>query len=147
MKLIIGDWSKDGHNQSDAIIFCTNYPVEVVRQAYKDSCKLTGLQFNHNEDYTGLGVGRKYGSWRLMVTEYEKSGLDTEALEALNGYGIDTEEYEENQSNENFANLWWDFVKLSLPDLKVSNLSDDIPNINGYWNEDLNVQFGYGLYY
>ena len=44
VKLVIGDWSGDGHGQSEEFVFETNKTVEEIGQAYKDSCKLTGLQ-------------------------------------------------------------------------------------------------------
>jgi hypothetical protein len=48
-----------------------------------------------------------------------------------------------------FLYLWTEFVKLSLPDLIINKIAEDnsIPVINGYWNDNLNVQFGYGLYH
>ena len=56
MKLTIGDWSKDGHNRMEHYYLNSNYDVHQVREAYKNSCKKTGVTFNHNEDYTGLGL-------------------------------------------------------------------------------------------
>ena len=49
-KLVLGDWSKDGHKQSEDFLFDCNYDVHKIRQAYKDSCKKLGVAF-HDEDY------------------------------------------------------------------------------------------------
>ena len=40
------------------------------------------------------------------------------------------------------------FIGLSMPqDWKYEHyIDDEIEPINGWWNKDLNVQFGYGLY-
>jgi hypothetical protein len=49
-----------------------------------------------------------------------------------------------------FTEIWIWFVKLSLPEntiLEKADVKDKIPVINGYWNKNLNVQFGYGLYH
>jgi hypothetical protein len=54
--ILIGDWSSDGHGKSESFVLNGNYPVKMLRQAYKDSCKLTGVQFNHNYNYTGIRV-------------------------------------------------------------------------------------------
>ena len=61
-KLVLGDWSEDGHGISEDFLFECNYDVHKIRQAYKDSCRKLGVTFNYNEDYTGLGLG--YGSER-----------------------------------------------------------------------------------
>lgn len=164
VRLTIGDWSGDGHEVSEDFIFESNKNVEEIRQAYKDSCKLTGLSFNHNEDYTGLKLG--YDTERQIATEYEECTISKLAVEILLKHGIDVwkdfAEYELDfvpddddfyiEGSENFVGIWIAFVKLSLPDLimeeasfKRSELSS-IPVINGWWNDSLNCQFGYGLY-
>ena len=150
VKLTIGDWSQDGHNQYDVSVFESNKTVKEIQEAYKESCKKTGLSFNHNEDYTGLGLG--YGTERQIATEYEESELSELADEILTSFGIDTSEYNEDTSPDNFEKLLIDFIKLSLPDLELEEASfkkselNKIPAINGWWNENLNCQFGYGLY-
>jgi hypothetical protein len=148
MQLNIGDWSKDGHNISEAKVFEVNHPVSVVRQAYKDSCEETGIQFNHNEDYTG-GLCSRYGSWRQLFTEYESNTVSQEAYEILAEYIPHIADYLDGDEEsgyycEDFPSLWWAFVKISLPDLKYTPVKFE--HINGYWNKELNVQFGYGLF-
>lgn len=55
--------------------------------------------------------------------------------------------YESFYSN-GYVKLWFWFVRLSLPDMMIDlpKEEDTIPCINGYWNGNLNVQFGYALY-
>lgn len=167
MYLVLGDWSKDGHNQSEKILVECNLPVEKIQQAYKDSCKLTGISFNINENFTGLKYDVKdYKNYDeyfdaqkrgLIATEYEDSSLNTHCLEQLKKFGFDlkiiygddydTEDNEELYLDESsFTKLWFWFVKLSLPELQFIVVEDNIPVINGYWNKNLNVGFGYGLY-
>ena len=150
VKLTLGDWSNDGHGKYEEIIYKSNYPVSVIRQAYKDSCKLTGVQFNHNEDYTGNGVGTKHNSPYKIWTEYEDSSILEEAYEILKKYIEFPEDYYELDLDNNIdrANLIMKFIGLSMPqDWKYEHyIDDEIEPINGWWNKDLNVQFGYGLY-
>lgn len=162
VKLNIGDWSKDGHSQSESIIFNTNKSVEEIQQAYKASCKLTGLSFNHNEDYTELNLNWQHPEYddRKIATEYESSEISKLAEEILLKHGIDVwEGYDMNVYNkkedlapidgvDHFVELWIKFVKLSLPDLILERIEEKeiIPSINGYWNKNLNCQFGYGLF-
>lgn len=150
VKITIGDWSQDGHNQYEEFVFESNKSVNEIRQAYKNSCKLTGLSFNHNEDYTGLSLG--YGTERQIATEYEEAELSDLAKEILSTFNVNYSSYEEDSSPDKFLQLLVSFIKLSLPDLvleeaafKKSELKD-IPPVNGWWNDELNCGFGYGLF-
>jgi len=151
VKLTIGDWSGDGHSVSEILVYESNKSVEEIRQAYKNSCKLTGLSFNHNEDYTGLNLG--YGTDRQIATEYEDSNLSELAVNIFEKYKIKSYiPFQEEPDANTFTNLLIDFIKLSLPDLILEEASykkselKDIPAINGWWNDSLNCQFGYGLF-
>ena len=160
VRLVLGDWSDDGHGKHKEILYKSNYPIDKIQQAYKDSCKLTGVQFNHNEDYTG-GLCSGYGSWRQIFTEYESSSIRPEAIEALRNHGLNPADYcEEIYTDEDFesdnsmpfytdsaAELIMAFIALSMPkdwEYKKADIKADA--INGWWG-NLNVQFGYGLFY
>jgi len=155
VKLTIGDWSQDGHNQYDEFVYESNKSVQEIRQAYKDSCKLTGIQFNHNKDYTEV-IGNKYGTERHICTEYEDNSVSDLAKEILKKHGIklwrDGEEDYYIESIEEFIDILIQFIKLSLPDLVLEEASfkkselKNIQPINGWWNDELNHQFGYGLF-
>lgn len=149
MKLVLGDWSNDGHGQSEEIVIVANHSVEDVQQAYKDSCKLTGVSFNHNKDYTEVKRDYDEAEKYRIATEYEDNCVSPEVVEILSKYeGFDkfgmTDEY--FSLDEIFSDLWFWFVKLSLSDLEYEIVEDTVPVINGYWNKNLNVQFGYGLF-
>lgn len=152
-KVPIGDWSSDGHSKCDEYILCCNYSVETVRQAYKDSCSLTGVQFNHNEDYTGI-IGNKYGTERHICTEYDNPYISQFAYDILVEKGLDLthldkdddEDYYIIGDSKEFLDILMNFIKLSLPDLEFELMGEDLPYLNGYWNKELNVQFGYGLF-
>ena len=152
VKLTIGDWSQDGHNEFEIFVYEVNKSVEEIRQAYKDSCKKTGVQFNHNVNYTGL-VERSY---EKICTEYEDDKIREDAIEILKNFDFDLSKYCNEDFGfddvEQFCELILNFIKLSLLDLtweeaafKKSELKTIEP-INGWWNTSLNVQFGYGLF-
>lgn len=159
MYLVLGDWSDDGHGKYDKVLVESNKSVKEIQDAYKASCKLTGVSFNHNDDYTEIKRDYKEQEKYHIATEYEQ-GFDVsdEAKQALRDAGFDADKHfafgmdeEGDQVEDNdvvFLHLWTEFVKLSLPDLIINKISEDnsIPVINGYWNKNLNVQFGYGLY-
>ena len=153
VKLTIGDWSKDGHGLSEFFVYEVNKSVSEIRQGYKDSCKKLGLQFNENKNYSGLAEHFDYGTNLHICTEYERDLLSVEAKDILFNNGIDINEYfDECVELEGFAELIMAFIKISVPDLiweegsfKRSELKTIEP-INGWWNDELNVTFGYGLF-
>ena len=152
-KLALGDWSEDGHGISEDFLFECNYDVHKIRQAYKDSCRKLGVTFNDNEDCTGLGLG--YGSDRQVWTEYREDGISRTAFEILNEAGCFNEiDYYEDRGeyclkeDEDCAKLIMNFIALSMPEDFTYKLIEqqDYECINGYWNDELNCQFGYGLF-
>ncbi|MGG2091331.1 hypothetical protein AB1283_01015 [Bacillus sp. S13(2024)] len=159
-KVPVGDWSEDGHNQSkDFYVYC-NYPVEQMRQAYKDTCKKIGLQMNHNTNYIGIEI-RGFRSWRYLLTEYEESSICEDAVEILleHGFefdGIDGDRDENNKfvlqkaafSEEGVLNLFMWFISYSMPeDFEWEQVTFNAEPIVGYWCDGLNHQIGYGVFY
>jgi hypothetical protein len=167
MYLNVGDWSGDGHEKHDQVLIESNLPVKDVQQAYKDSCKLTGVQLNHNEDYTGVKRDWKVARDFQILTEYESSKITSNQFKMLFEHGLrvemladwngeDSVEYAEESldgydiySVDAYVKFWMWFTMLSNPKLKLTwkpPEDEGIPNINGYWDKNLNVQFGYGVY-
>ena len=151
-KLELGDWSEDGHKISESFLFDCNYDIHKIRQAYKDSCKKLGVTFNYNEDYTGLGLG--YRSERLIWTEYQEASMSETAFEILDNAGC-FEDIEYRKSDDGYylngskdsARLIMKFISLSMPnDFRYKFVQEpQIESINS-WNDELNQQFGYGLF-
>ncbi len=149
MYLVLGDWSDDGHGKTDKVLYKVNHTVEKVQQAYKDSCRLTGISFNHNEDYTSRGRKLLDSKDYQICTEYQRPDLSKEVMNVLEKFKcplVKNLKASEFFVDDMFADLWWWFVSLSLNDLQWEEIEDETPVINGYWNKNLNVQFGYGLY-
>lgn len=114
VKLTLGDWSGDGHCHYNVYKYISNYPTNMIQQAYKESCKKTGLSFSDNADYTGLNLG--YDSAGLIWTEYGEDCISKEACQILKEYGIDVEEYCDDLeiqcfSKEAAVKLIMDFIK------------------------------------
>ena len=148
MYLVIGDWSQDGHNQSYKVLCESNKTLVEVQEAYKQSCKNTGVSFNHDEDYTDLVLDHKHTN--QVCTEYEENTISEENKKLLIEYGVvfddnlDAEDFQED-----FENVLLQFIKLADPSMVLNSMpkeKDIIPYINGYWDDTLNVQFGYGLF-
>lgn len=150
IKIPIGDWSDDGHGKCEVFEIESNYPVKDLQEAYKASCKLTGLQFNHNQNYTGLPEHNQYRTERHICTEYEDGSLSEFAIEVLQEHGINLDEIltdGEYLDPNSFARLILEFINLSMPkDWIWKFIENEGEYLNGFWNGNLNVQFGYGLF-
>ncbi len=149
MILNVGDWSGDGHGKNTELIYNVNHTVKEVQEAYKKSCNDTKVSFNHN-DYTNSDRSYTESQKYLICTEYQDVILNQTVYDILvNFIPQETlmsfiEDYDNEFYIEDFEGLWWEFVKISLPDLTYDEQLQDIPEINGYGN--LNAQFGYGLF-
>lgn len=159
MYLVLGDWSDDGHGKYEKVLVESNKSVREIQDAYKASCSLTGVSFNINQDYTGRNREWSVAEEYCIATEYEQGfEISDKVKQGLKDAGFDVEKHfsfgmdeDGDQVEDNdviFLYLWTEFVKLSLPDLVINKIPEDngIPVINGYWDKNLNVQFGYGLY-
>ena len=159
MYLVLGDWSGDGHGISEKVLIESNVSVQEIQEAYKASCKLTGVSFNHNNDYTGIKRNYEEALKYHACTEYQNDLFTSETVAILKNHGLSDNFLnklalvEDDGSNgyylyqDKYIKLWIWFVKLSLPSIAIlEQVEDEIPVINGYWDKNLNVQFGYGLY-
>ena len=148
MYLVIGDWSGDGHDKYQKILVEVNKTVEEVQNAYKKSCKLTGISFNGNEDYTERYRNWEEADYYQIAVNYEEYKLSEGVLSVLKEFKCPQtiiDNYNDD-AVDGYLGLWLWFVNLSLKDLQYNKLNDSIPNINGFWDKNLNVSFGYGLY-
>lgn len=167
-KVPVGDWSKDGHNQHTDYYVTANYPVEDMRQAYKDTCKKIGLQLNHSTNYTGIeGATRRYEKtgeeWRVLLAEYGECAIDERAYRILLEHGFDFERIDgmrdENDQivpddeegvffcEEGVFDLFMWFVAYSMPkDFEYKEFKLKAEPIIGWWCNGLNHQIGYGVF-
>lgn len=158
-RLVLGDWSEDGHGiLKEVLIECNCNDVVDIQNAYKASCKKLGVQFNDDKDYTGKNL--PYGDPHFIWTEYGDSNMSAVAYDILNKAGcfdgIDIEENDDGRYYiesiegcvlEEHAKVIMNFISLSMPDdFTYQIVKNNYPCINGYWNGNLNVQFGYGLF-
>jgi hypothetical protein len=151
VKITIGDWSEDGHNQSEDFVFEVNKSVIEIQNAYKASCKLTGLIFDSNENHTNIkDLDWKHPEFekRQVFVEYEQNTLSDFAKNIISNHGLKLPTGEP----ENFCYFMFEFIKLSLPDLTFEEASFKkselklITPINGWWSKNCNETWGYGLF-
>jgi hypothetical protein len=69
--LEVGDWSNDGHNQSEKFTIACNAPMAAVKDAYNKGTALLGFDFV-----------------KECCVEYEESSIETEKVKKLAEFGI-----------------------------------------------------------
>ena len=162
MHLVLGDWSGDGHGKSFNILLKSNSSVKEVQEAYKASCCLTGVSLHDvngkDEDYTGKNRDYQDANKYAVAINYEDNFIPKECATVLTRFGFNPKDFKiDPKSDESgnlkiyedsFVKLWIWFTKLSNPKLELELVTgeEQIPTINGFWDKNLNVQFGYGLY-
>lgn len=132
-RLVLGDWSQDGHNIVQHIIIEANYSVEELRSAYYKSHKLTRVNFDN--------ICEEYEDSKLHEPEYKKFQKHNCPFEKL---GIDEDDLYLDENSYVKLLMW--FISLSIPDLKWKKTDDGLPNFNGYWSKEGPSSLGYGLY-
>jgi len=155
MFLVLGDWYSNVSFNYERILVLSNKTVIEIQNAYKTSCKLTGVSFHRSNDPSD----QKEAYDHFIATDRDQGfEVSDETKQALNLHGYNFDEHLAFGFNEDnmqvklnsaiFLHLWTEFVKLSLPDLIITAYDGTtaIPVINGYWDDELNVYFARGLY-
>lgn len=173
-KISIGDWSHDGHNQSDQYYFWSLTPLIDIQNAFKESCKKYGLIFDCNND---LDIKSEYD---YIFCDYEDCQIKIELLSYFQSIGIDVkkyfdyedsklveyneyinslkdhEDYKISKCNVYFKNIdlmpdfIMDIAKLSMKfeyEPASHTHGEKIKPFNGWWTDnEMNIGIGYGLY-
>lgn len=159
--ITIGDWSQDGHNGYTCFDYTASHPVEAQRDAYHHSVAATGIRFHE----------RGRDDPNVVCAAHDDDVVTGYHLEVLRRCAkVDGTEFGDDGPNgfipsrEKFARMILWFIGLSLPGFQHGALrcSDERhgrwargggggipipPNpLNGWWNDNLNLQFGYGLF-
>lgn len=143
--LPIGDWSKDGHSQSENITMEMNKSKEEIIDAYHKTTELLNMTFDSN-DMIGSNPIRLINGW-------EDDKLSREVADILSSHGVNFELFGDYYPEkdcyfldaEDAAILFMEFVKISLPDLEYKRINNKTPYLFGYWG-DLNISVGYGVF-
>ena len=142
-KIHIGDWSKDGHNQSESFIIESTKPNNEVQQAFKDAG-------------TKIGVISEGAYPRFLIAdEYEDYRLPTNYAEALTDAGVEIDDLVYNDGTDKEPDYMFEephalavlIMRIAQTELQFEFkfVDDEVPHFNGYWG-DLNMSFGYGLF-
>lgn len=139
--LVIGDWSKDGHNQSEFVYFEHNKTEEEIKNAYLKACKKIGVQLHDHKKNS-------------ILSDYEESSISKEIYDKLVNSGVNMEAIELDDpcedeyafNSDSVALLFLEMVKVTLPDFEYKITEQEKP-INGFWSDGFNHSIGYGVFY
>lgn len=135
VRLVVGDWSKDGHGQSDTYIYEVNLTKQDLLAAYKVGCKRLSLKVsaeNYREAYLNF------------CEDYQDPKVPPEVVRALRAEGLDPDELFECWSGDGgdedyvgtvdaWPELWLAIAKLGEPSLTYAQVyGDDSIEIGGY---------------
>lgn len=145
--LPIGDWSEDGHSESENFTVSVNKTKHELIDAYHETAKRLNMTFATN-DMAELSPIRLLNKWG-------DSTLTADVAKQLRAGGVDLSGITDAEINEagdfkycspkDAAHLFMAFIKASLPDLTWSFVDDDDIYLFGYWGE-LNISVGYGCF-
>lgn len=142
-QLIIGDWSQDGHNQTERVIVKANKEPSEIIESYRVIERKSGISLDKN---TSKGCSQILG-------EYEESNIDPESIKKLKDAGVEIPDGDDEDNEdgsvwmdpERVVQLFMNMAKAHIPDLEYKILQDEIPTINGFWKKELGG-IGYGLF-
>lgn len=144
LKVILGDWSDDGHSEKETICLKVNLTRNLIVQAYRESCEKYNLIFHDDyEDKKNLKI--------LMDDNFNQEAVEIlHKIFLAGGIKDNPELYDDEEiefsRKEKFVILLFKFIKLSLPNLEWEFIEEDIPYLNGYWQDDFNESLGYNLF-
>lgn len=106
-KIVIGDWSNDGHGRTDDYIISTNLSSKEIDAAYKKAVKFIGIDMVEElcRDYNG--------------------DITKEQIEIFAAHGIEIEEY---MDRDTFLWLWGEYIKLGNSDFEYK-MAEDVESI------------------
>lgn len=134
MKLTIGDWSWDGHGLTEVKFLRSSHSREEIADAYKTSCKSTEIDF-------AAECASEYEDQSFPAEKFLELGCNRDVLRHDNSDEEDVSEWNINDADHMFNLLVW-FCQLSLPDLKLEAVMDEIPELV----HDVGNGLGYGLF-
>jgi hypothetical protein len=149
-RVVVGDWSKDGHNESEFIRFKATHSREDIIKGYLKAHEIAGV------GPCGPDRGSK------ILADYQDSSISESDLEKLAKIGLTREVLLESEHfdgdedgpltawGESVAWLFLEMTRYGLAQFDEEFDYEIIPDkvtdcINGFWQSDFNHSMGYGV--
>ncbi len=124
INLVIGDWSKDGHNQTETVTISSNLSKKDVEKAFLNGLKKLGFE-----------PGERHHRCYLPIAEdYEDNSLDESVATVLEANGLNVSELTEDSGlwTDGYLKIWFFVTKLGNPDFEYEIVDGADINIGGY---------------
>lgn len=142
VKLVIGDWSDDGHGKCDFVHFEVNKTQEEIIGAYKKFVKKYKIGFDRSKDVT------------IILADYEDNVLSVDIVKTMQEAGVRFDKLDHEIEDGEYwacptdaAILFMEMARTQLDGFEYKIIDDDIPCLNGFWSKNFNVSIGYGCYH
>ena len=161
--IVLGDWSDDGHGKYDKILCDITGDLKSAKLNFIKACQNFKVSFDVNDEY--LNVTSDWGNSNdyRIACEYGDRYLPVIAYERFLSNSTFPKKF--NKNSDNYTTFWNNDYGLCLDKKSIIEIifwlvstvdnsfsgtiidnKDTIPVFNGYWDKDLNIQIGYGLY-
>ncbi len=122
INLVMGDWSADGHSQTETVTIKSNLDKKGVEDAYKSGVKKTKVDLSKDvaRDYEDNIISKKIVN-KLCKFGFKIEDCSNDFRADEDGYGLWTDGY---------ALAWLFIAQIGNPDFKYEVTNDDSPNIN-----------------
>jgi hypothetical protein len=121
IQLVMGDWSGDGHCQTETVYIRSNLSKEELKQAYLKGVDITGVHLTS-------GIARNY----------EDSIFPQDAVDSLVKFGFKPSEFLGDDEDDwivytdGFYLIWLFIAKIGNPELEWEEAKSDSLEIGGY---------------
>lgn len=157
-RIPIGDWSGDGHSQSEYSVIQSNKPVEAVREAYFAAKEKLGYSLDGQNQQGPCSQWGEDSISNEEYTQYVQDGLldDNDNRIVINQpdnihgdpYSIEAENY--TITVEIFLEMVLAFLQKGDPELVLLKIKEEnlpILHFYGFDNQQRHIgYFGYGLF-
>jgi hypothetical protein len=143
-RIVIGDWSHDGHNQEEYFTFKCSHDEQEIKKAYKEAVKKCRVAL-HDDHGRGKGI-------TPVCCNYEERTIREPEVERLKELGVNLDFAKGMDDNgdlscgpEDIARIFFEMVKTQIEGFTYE-LIPEKKTINGFWSKDFNYGFGYGTF-
>lgn len=154
VSFIIGDWSEDGHMESETFYISMNIAPVLARAAYLETCKKLGLSLE-DINQVGLAIDWEHPEHnaRQICADYNNKYISALATSILKENGFDVNKYHYTgtepddgclvePSVDGLLALYMDFIKFSRPEFEWELTESNVLS----WNDSFRCNVGYGLF-
>ena len=130
IELTLGDPSGDGHEKTEKFLIFSNKTKSEIQDGYKKSIDITNIDLSKICNNYDDNVISDHNFIKLKEFIPNLTFNNTEYIRP-----------------EEFAELWFKFVKISIPDFEWEYPDEsDIQKIGAYYDKEFPYSFGYGLF-